>query len=60
MGIFFYFVVLTVIVPDLIIGLGPIAKASNFVRDAVILAVWGAGLVAGLWMLRRLQARDLI
>jgi hypothetical protein len=59
-AIFFYFVVLTVFVPDLVIGLNAISSASNFVRDAVVLVVWGSGLVAGLWMLRRFQARDLI
>jgi hypothetical protein len=60
LAIFVYFVVATVVVPDVVIGLGPIAEASNFVRDAVTLGVWGAGLVVGLWLLRRLQARNLI
>lgn len=59
-AIFLYIVVFTVIIPDVVIGLDPIATASNVVRDAVVLAVWGAGFVGGVWLLRRYQARGLI
>ena len=47
-------------IPDYVIGLEAIATASTFVRDAVVLAIWGGAFVAGLWLLRRLQARNVI
>lgn len=58
--VFLYFVVLTVVVPDVVIGLDAIASASTFVRDLVVLLVWGGGFVGGLWLLRRLQSRGVI
>ena len=59
-AIFLYFVVFTVVVPDVVIGLDAIATASDIVRDAVVLTIWTIGFVGGVWGLRRLQARDLI
>ena len=59
-AIFLYVVIFTVVLPDFVIGLDPIATASSVVRDAVVLAVWGAGFVGGIWVLRRYQDRGLI
>lgn len=59
-AIFLFFVVFTVIVPDFVVSLDPVASAADIVRDAIVLAVWGAGLVGGLWLLRRGQSRGLI
>jgi hypothetical protein len=58
--IFGYFVVATVWLPNLIVRLGPVASAPSFVSDSVVLAVWGTGLVVGLWLLRFSQRRGLI
>lgn len=58
--IFLYFVVSIVIIPDFVIGLGPIAEASTFIRDGVVGAVWAGGFVAGLWGLRMLQSQGRI
>jgi len=58
--VFLYFVVATVYVPDLVLGLGFVADASSFVRDLVGLGVWGAFFTAGLWMLRVGQRRGII
>ncbi|MEE9297543.1 MAG: hypothetical protein V3V29_00715 [Acidimicrobiia bacterium] len=55
-----YFVLATVIVPNVVLQLDALVGASDAVRDVVVLAVWGAGLVVGLWVLRRLQARGVI
>ncbi|HSG80420.1 MAG TPA: hypothetical protein VLD62_12630 [Acidimicrobiia bacterium] len=56
--VFVYFVGMTVIVPDYVVG--ALGSASNFVRDAVVLVVWTVGFGAGLWGLRRLQSRGVI
>lgn len=58
--IFVYFVVATVWLPDFILTLGAVAEASRFMRDLVALVVWGGGLVAGLWMLRFFQRKEII
>ena len=58
--IFFYFVIATVWLPDLVLSLGAVADASRFVRDLVGLGVWSVGLVAGLWMLRFFQSKEII
>ena len=55
-----YFVVATVILPNAVLRLDPVLSASDVIRDLLVLAVWGAGLVAGLWLLRRLQRRGAI
>ena len=55
-----YFVLATVIVPNTVLQLDALVGASGAVRDVVVLAVWGAGLVVGMWVLRRLQARGVI
>ena len=58
--IFAYFLVATVIVPNFVVRLDQIGRASAFVRDIVVLGVWGVGLVAGLYLLRRFQRSGLI
>ncbi len=55
-----YFVVATVIVPNMVLQLEAVVSASDVARDLLVLAVWGTGLVAGLWLLRRLQRRGAI
>ena len=55
-----YFVIATVWVPDLVLGLSFVAEASRFVRDLVGLLVWGGALIAGLYLLRRAQRQGLI
>jgi len=58
--VFVYFVIATVIVPDFVVRLDSVAGASTIVSDVVVLAVWGVGLVAGLYLLRRFQRTGLI
>lgn len=58
--IFVYFVVATVWLPNFVVRLGSVASASSFVKDSVVLAVWGVGLGAGLWLLRSAQRRGII
>ncbi len=58
--IFAYFLVATVIVPNFVARLDQIGRASAFVRDIVVLGVWGIGLLAGLYLLRRFQRSGLI
>ncbi len=55
-----YFVLATVIVPNLVLQIDALVGASDAIRDVVVLAVWGAGFLVGLWVLRRLQARGVI
>lgn len=55
-----YFIVATVWLPDVVLGLSFIQEASNFVRDAVASIVWTGAVLAGLVGLRRAQARGLI
>lgn len=55
-----YFVIATVWLPDLVLGLGFVSEASRFLRDLIGLVVWGAALVAGLYLLRRFQRQGLI
>ena len=50
----------TVWLPDFVLGLDAIASASSWVRDLVVLGVWGTGFVGGLWALRLSQRRGLI
>ena len=58
--VFLYFVVTTVIVPDIVVRLDSVAGSSTVVSDLVVLAVWGGGLVGGLYLLRRFQRTGLI
>ncbi len=51
-----YFSVATVWLPDRITHVG----AATTTRDLAVVAVWGTGLVAGMWLLRRAQRRGLI
>ncbi len=55
-----YFVVGTVIVPNFVLRLDVVLSASDVIRDLLVLAVWGTGLLAGLWLLRMLQRRGAI
>jgi hypothetical protein len=60
LAVFFYFVVFTVWLPDFVLKQSAIAAASAFVRDLVLVVVWGAAFVAGLVLLRVGQRRGLI
>lgn len=55
-----YFVVATVWLPDRVLRLGAVAESATLVSDLLVLVVWGAGLVGGLWGLRTAQRRGLI
>lgn len=55
-----YFVVATVWLPNTVLQFGAIANASSFIRDAVVLGVWGVALVAGLYGLHVAQKKRLI
>lgn len=59
-AIFLYVFVFTVWLPHFVLKLGPVAGASAFVADAVVLVVWGVGLLGGLVALRFAQERGLI
>ena len=59
-GIFVYFVVATVWLPDFVLKMDSIASASSFVRDLVVLVIWGAAFVGGLWLLRFGQRKGLV
>lgn len=58
--IFLYFVVATVILPNSVLRLEFISRASSVLRDLAVLTTWGAGFVVGLYALRRLQRRGVI
>lgn len=58
--VFLYFLVATVMLPNFVLRLGAIGRASDLVQDAVVLLVWGAGFVAGLYLLRRFQAKGIV
>jgi len=58
--IFAYFVLATVWVPHLVLGLGFVADLTEFWRDLIGLLVWGTALTAGMWSLRIAQRRGLI
>lgn len=60
LAFFVYIVVATVWLPDFVAKLDSVAGASAFVRDLVVLTVWGTGLVAGLWLLRFGQRKGLV
>lgn len=59
-GVFAYFVIATVWLPDFIIKLDSIAGASSAVRDVVVLAVWGGGFLGGMWLLWYGQRKGLV
>jgi len=60
LGFFVYIVIATVWLPDFVAKLDSVAGAEAFVRDLIVLAVWGAGLVGGLWLLRFGQRKGLV
>ncbi len=55
-----YIVVATVWLPDMLVQFSAVAKAPPIVRDAIVFAVWGAGLFGGLYGLRSAQRKGLI
>jgi hypothetical protein len=55
-----YFIFATAVLPDRVITLGVVADAASWVRDSLILVVWGAGLFGGMYLLRRLQDRGVM
>ena len=59
-AILIYFFVATVWLPDFVLGLGPVTDASEFLRDLVLLAVWGGAFAGGLVVLRRGQKRGIV
>ena len=58
--IFAYFLIATVMIPKSVLRLNAVGSASAVVQDLIVLALWGAGLVAGLYLLRQLQRRGII
>lgn len=60
LAIFAYFTLFTVWLPSWILHLSGVAGAPSAVRDLIGLGVWLVSLVAGMWALRRLQARGRI
>ncbi len=55
-----YFAFATVWLPNAIINLTSIAEASSFVRETVVLLVWGVGLLGGLIGLSQAHKRGII
>lgn len=55
-----YFAVGTVWLPNRILRLDAVARASANTQDSLVLVAWGAFLVAGMWLLRVGQRRGLI
>ena len=60
LAVFVYFVVATVWLPDFVLQLDSVAGASSFLRDAIVVVVWGGGLAGGFWLLRAAQRRGLV
>ncbi len=58
--IFVYFVIATVIIPNFVVRLDSVARSSSIVQDLAVLTTWGAGFVAGLYLLRRFQRKGVI
>lgn len=58
--IFLYFLVATVLIPNFVLRLDAVGSASTLVQDVLVLAIWGGGLVAGLYLLWRFQRQGLI
>ena len=58
--VFAYFLVATAIVPNYVRKLDAIGSASTVVQDLVVLAIWGAAFVAGIYLLRRFQAKGIV
>jgi hypothetical protein len=58
--VFAYFLVATVMIPNYVLKLEAIGSASTVVQDLVVLGIWGAGLVAGMFLLRRFQAKGIV
>lgn len=55
-----YFVVATVWVPDFLLNLSFLQTANDVLSDLILLAVWGAALVGGMWALRVGQRKGII
>ena len=55
-----FFVLATVLVPNYVIKLGSVADAARWLRDSIVLVIWGGGLVVGMWLLRMAQKRGVV
>ncbi len=55
-----YFAFATVWLPNAVIHLTSIAAASPFIRETVVVVVWGIGLVGGLIGLSQAHKRGII
>ncbi|OFW64842.1 MAG: hypothetical protein A2135_03405 [Actinobacteria bacterium RBG_16_67_15] len=55
-----YFVIATVWLPDFVAKLDSVAGAAAMVRDLIVLAVWGAGLIGAFVLLRLGQRKGLV
>jgi predicted tellurium resistance membrane protein TerC len=60
LAFFVYIVIATVWLPDFVVKLDSVAGAAAFVRDLIVLGVWGAAFIGGLWLLRFGQRRGLV
>lgn len=60
MGIVAYFGVTTVWIPSALLRSSLLIGLERNVSDLIAVAVWGAGLGIGIWLLRWAQDRDLI
>lgn len=58
LGIFLYFAVATVWIPNLVLKL--LADSSNLIQDLSVTLVWAVALGFGMWALRYAQRRGLI
>jgi hypothetical protein len=55
-----YFIVATVWLPNTILETSLVAEASWFVRDTVVMTIWGIALFGGMYGLRQAQTRGII
>lgn len=55
-----YFILATVWLPDMVITTKAIAEASTIVRETVVVATWGIGLLVGLVGLHYTHKRGII
>ncbi len=60
LGIFAYFVLLTVWLPSRVLRLSAVASSSQWLQDAAVTTIWGAALGAGIVGLRSAQKRGWI
>ena len=58
--VFVYFFAATVLLPNVVLRLESVGSMSSFLQDAIVLVIWGAGLVAGMYLLRRFQTKGIV